>query len=80
LTSLKRKKRGVGMIWDCVFAANALDLSLHKPHLELNSAEKTARKTAKKIRGKMKATEVAGLSSNRVKEILACKQVPFRQA
>ncbi len=44
----KRKKRGVNMIRYCVFAANALDLSLHKPRSDLNSAEKTARKTAKK--------------------------------
>ncbi len=63
-----------------MFAANALDLSLHKPRLELNSAEKTAWKTAKKTRGKMEATEADGLSSNRVKETLACKQVPFSQA
>jgi hypothetical protein len=41
----------VDMIWDRVFAANAVDLSLHKPHSELNSAEKTAWKTAKKTRG-----------------------------
>jgi hypothetical protein len=76
----KKKKKGVDMIWDGVFAANALDLSLHKPRSELNSAEKTPRKTAKKMRGKMDATETAGLSSNRVKEILACKRVPFSQA
>jgi hypothetical protein len=57
-----------------------LDLSLHKPHLELNSEEKTGWKTAKKIRGKMKAMEAADLSSNWVKEILACKQVSFSQA
>jgi hypothetical protein len=69
----KRKKRGVDMIWDHVFAANALDLSSHKPCLDLNSAEKTAQKTAKKTRGKMEAMEAAGLSSNQVKEILACK-------
>jgi hypothetical protein len=78
--SAKRKKRGVDMIWDRVFVANALDLSLHKPCLELNSEEKTAWKTAKEMRGKMEAMEVAGHSSNRVKEILACKQVPFSQA
>jgi hypothetical protein len=75
----KRKKRGIDMIWDCVFAANALDLSLHKPCSELNSEEKMARKVATKTRGKMEATEAAGLSSNCVKEILACKQVPFSQ-
>ena len=28
----------------------------------------------------MEATELAGLCSNHVKEILACKQVPFSQA
>jgi hypothetical protein len=28
----------------------------------------------------MEAMEAAGLSSNRVKETLACKQVPFSQA
>jgi len=28
----------------------------------------------------MEATELAGLCSNRVKEILACKRVPFSQA
>ncbi len=77
MKSPKRKKRGVDMIWDRVFAANALDLSLHKPRSDLNSEEKTARKTT---RGKMEATEAAGLSSNRVKEILACKRVPFSQA
>ncbi len=80
LKSPKRKKKGVNMIWNRVFAANALDLSLHKPHLELNSEEKTAWKTAKKTRGKMKATEAADLSSNWVKKILACKQVSFSQA
>jgi hypothetical protein len=48
LKSPKRKKKGFDMIWNRVFAANALDLSLHKPRLELNSEEKTARKTAKK--------------------------------
>ncbi len=68
------------MIWNRVFAANALDLSLHKPRLELNSEAKTAWETAKGTRGKMEGTEAAGLSSNRVKEILACKRVPFSQA
>jgi hypothetical protein len=48
LKSPKTKKRGVNMIWDRVFAANALDLSLHKPSLELKSEEKMAQKTAKK--------------------------------
>jgi hypothetical protein len=48
LKSPERKKRGVNMTWDRVFAANALDLSLHKPRSDLNSAEKIARKTAKK--------------------------------
>ncbi len=68
------------MVWDHVSAANALDLYLHKPCSKLNSGEKTAWKIAKKTRGKMEATEVAGLSSNHVKEIIACKQVPFSQA
>ncbi len=80
LKSPKRKKRGIDMIWDRVFASIALDLSLHKPQLELNSEEKTARKTATKREKKMEATEAAGLSSNCVKEILACKRMPFSQA
>ena len=50
------------------------------PRSELNAEEKKARKTAKNTRAKMEATELAGLCSNRVKEILACKQVPFSQA
>ena len=73
-------KSGVNMIWDRMFGANALDLSLHKPRSELNAEEKKARKTAKNTRAKMEAIELAGLCSNRVKEILACKQVPFSQA
>ena len=73
-------KSGVDMIWDRMFGANALDLSLHKPRSELNAKEKKARKTAKYMRAKMEATKLAGLCSNRVKEILACKQVPFSQA
>ena len=80
LKSPKRLKSGVDMIWDRMFRANALDLSLHKPCSELNTKEKKARKTAKYTRAKMEATELAGLCSNRVKEILACKQVPFSQA
>jgi hypothetical protein len=78
--SPKRKNRVVDMIWDCVFAAKALDLSFHKPRSEPYSEEKMARKTAKKTRGKMEAMEAAGLSLNHVKEILAYKQVPFSQA
>ena len=70
---------GVDMIWDRMFGANALDLSLHKPRSELNAEEKKARKTAKNTRAKMEATELAGLCSNRVKELLACKRVPFSQ-
>ena len=42
--------------------------------------EKKARKTATNTRAKMEAIELAGLCSNRVKEILACKRVPFSQA
>jgi len=80
LKSPKRMKSGVDMIWDCKFGANSLDLSLHKPHSELNAKEKKSWKTAKNTRAKMEATELAGLCSNRVKEILACKQVPFSQA
>jgi hypothetical protein len=75
----RRKKSSVDKIWDRMLAANALDLSLHKPCSELNAEEKTAWKTAKKTR-KMEAKEAAGLSSYYVKEILACKQVPFSQA
>ena len=60
--------------------SKSLDLSLHKPRSELNAEEKKAWKTAKNARAKMEATELAGLCSNRVKEILACKQVPFSQA
>ena len=74
-------KSGVNMIWDRMFGANALDLSLHKPCLELNAEEKKAPKTAKNTRAKMEATELAGLCSNCVKKILACKRgVPFSQA
>jgi hypothetical protein len=80
LKSPKRMKSGVDMIWDRMFGANALDLSLHKSRSELNAEEKMARKTAKNTRAKMEAIELAGLCSNRVKEILACKQVPFSQA
>ena len=43
--------------------------------------EKKARKTATNTRAKMEATELAGLCSNCVKKILACKRgVPFSQA
>ena len=81
LKSPKRMKSGVNMIWDRMFGANALDLSLHKPCLELNAEEKKAPKTAKNTRAKMEATELAGLCSNCVKKILACKRgVPFSQA
>ena len=80
LKSPKRMKSGVDMIWDRMFGANALDLSLHKSRSELNAEEKMARKTAKNTRAKMEAIELAGLCSNRVKEILACKRVPFSQA
>jgi hypothetical protein len=80
LKSPKRMKNGVNMIWDHMFGANALDLSLHKPCSELNAEEKKARKTAKNMRAKMEATELAGLCSNRVKEKLACRRVPFSQA
>ncbi len=80
LKSPKRMKSGVDMIWDRMFGANSLDLSLHKPRLELNAEEMKARKTAKNTRAKMEATELAGLCSNCVKEILACKRVPFSQA
>ena len=48
----KRINRGVDMIWDRMFGANALDLSLHKPRSELNAEEKQARKTAKKNESK----------------------------
>ena len=75
LKSPKRMKSGVDMI-----GANALDLSLHKPRSELNAKEKKAWKTAKNTRAKMEATELAGLCSNCVKKILACKRVPFSQA
>ncbi len=64
-------KSSVDIIWDRMFGANALDLSLHKPRLELNAEEKKAGKTAKNTRAKMEATELAGLCSNRVKEMLA---------
>ena len=47
LKSPKRMKSGVDMIWDRMFGANSLDLSLHKPRLELNAEEKKAQKTAK---------------------------------
>ncbi len=80
LKSPKRMKSGVDLIWDPMFGANALDLSVHKPRSELNAKEKKTRKTAKKTRAKIKATELAGLCSNCVKEILACKRVPFSQA
>jgi len=77
LKSPKRMKSGVNMIWDRMFGTNALDLSLHKPRSELNAEEKKARKTAKNTRAKMEATELAGLCSNRVKEILAGVFLPL---
>jgi hypothetical protein len=77
LKSPKRMKSGVDMIWDRMFGTNALDLSLHKPRSELNAEEKKARKTAKNTRAKMEATELAGLCSNRVKEILAGVFLPL---
>ena len=54
--------------------------NLHKPREELSGAEKKARRTAKATRTKMEAADAAGLSSNRVKEILACKGVPLSQS
>jgi hypothetical protein len=50
-------------------------------NLSLNSEQtsSTARKTAKKTTAKMEATVAAGLSNNRVKEILACQRVPLSQ-
>ena len=56
LKSPKRMKSGVNMIWDRMFGANALNLSLHKPCSELNTEEKKAWKTAKNTRAKMEAT------------------------
>jgi len=54
LKSPKRMKSGVDMIWDRMFGANALDLSLHKPRSELNAEEKKARKTAKNTIAKIR--------------------------
>ena len=79
ISSKKKKSSGLDRIWDRMYGANARDLNLHKPCAELSAAEKTARKTAKKTTAKMEATVAAGLSNNRVKEILACKRVPLSQ-
>ena len=79
ISSKKKKSSGLDRIWDQMYGANACDLNLHKPRAELSAAEKTARKTTKKTTAKMEATVAAGLSNNRVKEILACKRVPLSQ-
>jgi hypothetical protein len=79
ISSKKKKSSGLDRIWDRMYGANARDLNLHKPRAELSAAEKTARKTAKKTTAKMEATVAAGLSNNRVKEILACQRVPLSQ-
>jgi spore maturation protein CgeB len=67
-------------IWDRVFGANARDLNLNKTREELSDAEKKAQRTSKATRTKMEAADAAGISSNCVKEILACKGVPLSQS
>jgi hypothetical protein len=79
LRRLQQRQQHYGCVYTSSCRRSEGDLSLHKPRPELNSEKKMAQKTAKEVRGKMEATKVAGLSSNRVKVILACKQVPFSQ-